>query len=159
MKTVIVRFGWWMPVLAEYAVEVPDDATPDQIVEAAHKIAEDDAWSKQFDVPDGITAVFVDEIAAKDAPPNERIPIPEKWGEDLIVREHFVGAPRPSLPFRIVENAKQDDEKMVPGEYSDAWMAWREISSRYSAEEINAKRVAIVELRPDGERAYEPCFV
>lgn len=154
MKTYTVRFGWWMPVISEYSVEMPDDATPEQIVQAAHDAAEQDCWEAQEDNYNGVTETFVDQIASEYA----TLPIPKKWDEDRIMREHFVGAPRPKMPFRIVENAKQDDELMAPGEYSDAWGAWREIRSRYSAEEINAKRVAIVELRASGERAYEECF-
>lgn len=83
-----VRFGWWMPVLAEYDVEMPEDATPEQIVEAAHKLGDEDCWSAQEDIPDGMTATFVDDILLRDER-HKSISIPENWREDRIVCNHF----------------------------------------------------------------------
>lgn len=80
MKTYRVRFCWSMPVVAEYAVTVPDDYTPEQIVDAAHHEAEDDCWGNQEDAYNGAGDTFVDDIISDSANAPE-IEVPEKWQE------------------------------------------------------------------------------
>lgn len=115
-KTFTVRFAWSMPVVATYEVAVSADATPEQIVKAAHDAAEDDAWAAQEDCYNGVSNTFVDEIVdASDY--GHYIPTPKDWTE-----AHVNKTPERELLRKIYLSMWQFDdgeETCIPNELAD----------------------------------------
>lgn len=82
-KTYSVRFCWMMPVIHTQEVEVPDEATPEQIVRAAHDAAESAGWDNQEDDYNGVGPTFVDDIESE-SENAESVEIPHDWTEQHV---------------------------------------------------------------------------
>jgi hypothetical protein len=116
-RTYSVLFAWYMPVTARYEVELPADATPEQIVQAAHDAAEHDVWSAQEDCCDGMGPTFVDEIVYEENNCDHEMPIPKNWTE-----AHVNKTPERELLHKIYLSMWQFDdgeETCIPNELAE----------------------------------------